>query len=148
MALAQVNYLQKAHRLSFYDVAETVTTINAGQLFQLNDEGEWEYADGTRKAYPTLNNRYAGIGLGAQGERLEGRDDVSRTGKIACLAGNFEIGTDQYDDTETYLPGKALFPGDDGKVRLFVSGTDEAAFIVGFVTRAPEDDEDFLVYQG
>ena len=49
--LAKINYLQNAHRLSLYDVDESVTEIYSGQLFQLNDEGKWVYADGTKKAY-------------------------------------------------------------------------------------------------
>lgn len=141
-------YVQKAHRLSLYNVAPNVTTVHAGQLFHLDDNGEWTYADGTRKAYPTLNNRFAGQGYGAQGERLEGLDDVTRVGKLACLAGNFEIATDQYDDTATYTYGAPLKAGTDGKATLFTAGTDNAAFIIGYVTGVPAEAGDFLRYQG
>lgn len=141
-------YIAKAHRLSEYPVSSTVGEIRAGQLFHLNNDGEWEYADGTRKAYPTINNRFQGQGLGPQGERLEGLDDVSRSGKIACFAGNFEIHTDQFDDTKTYTYGAPLKAGAAGKAVPFETATDDAAFIIGYVTRVPADNDDFLGYQG
>lgn len=140
-------YIQKAPRLSLYNVADTVTEIHPGQLFHLNDDSEWVYADGTRKSYPTLNSRYAGLGIGAQGERLEGRDDVSRVGKITVLLGNYEIETDQYDKTETYTPGMALV-AKDGVVTPFNEGTDKPHLIVGYVTVAPTVDNEFITYHG
>lgn len=147
------SYIQKAHRLSLNDVDSSVTTIHAGQLFQLNNSGKWVYADGTRKAYPTLNNRYAGQGLGLQGEILEGRDDVSRAGKLACLMGNFEIGTDQYDTAATYTYGAALHPSTDstkkGKVTMYDSTNvaHKAHLICGYVTHVPVNSSDMLRYQ-
>ena len=144
----QSSYIQKAHRLSLYDVADTVTTVFAGQLFQLNDDSEWEYADGTKKAYPTLNNRFPGQGIGAQGERLEGRDDVSRAGKLAVLKGNFEIATDQFDDEETYTAGAPLYPAADGKITLFKEGSGhKAQFIAGYVTVVPSEDHPMIRYE-
>lgn len=148
MAIAQENYVQKAHRLSYYNVSPNVTDIQAGQLFHLNDDGEWDYADGTRKAYPTLNNRFPGQGMGPQGERLEGRDDVSRTGKISCLKGNYELGTDQFDDTKTYKPGSALGVVTPGKLTLYDDATMKPEFIVGYVTQVPEGLGGFLRYEG
>lgn len=147
------SYIQKAHRLSLYDVDSSVTNIYAGQLFQLNNSGKWVYADGTRKAYPTLNNRFPGSGLGLQGERLEGRDDVSRAGKIACLMGNFEIATDQYDTAATYTHGAALHPSTDpnkkGKLTVYDSTNTahKAHLIAGYVTSVPASASDFLRYQ-
>jgi hypothetical protein len=149
MALAQTNWISNAHRID-RDVADTVTDIHPGQLFQFNDNGELEYADGTKKAYPTLNSRFAGQGLGLQGERLEGRDDVSRTGKIAVLKGNFEIGTDQYDKNATYTAGAPLIAGANGQVTLFdkAATTPDWSLIVGFVTHVPADANDMIRYEG
>lgn len=144
----QNSYIQKAHRLSLYNVASTVTEVHAGQLFQLNADSEWEYADGTKKAYPTLNNRFAGAGIGPQGERLEGRDDVSRAGKLACLKGNFEIATDQFDATETYVPGNPLYPAAGGKLTNFDSASGhKSELIAGYVTVAPSADHPMLRYE-
>lgn len=151
--LAQTNFIQNAHRLD-RDVASTVTNIHPGQLFQLNSAGEFEYADGTKKAYPTLNSRYPGQGLGLQGERLEGRDDVSRVGKIAVLKGNYEIGTDQYDKDATYTYGAPLAASTNaakkGQITLFDPAAAGARphLIVGYVTYVPKDDNDFLRYEG
>ena len=107
------SYIQKAVRLSLYGVAATVKDVHPGQLFQLNDDGLWEYADGTRKAYPTLNSRYPGTGLGLQGELMEGRDDVSRANMLACLKGNFELSTTMFDPDATYISGHPLHPSTD-----------------------------------
>lgn len=148
MAMAQMNYIQKAHRLSLYNVAPTVKEVHAGQLFHLDDNGEWDYADGTKKAYPTLNERYAGAGMGAQGERLEGRDNVSRVGKITCLASGYEIGTDQYDDTQTYTPGAPLTSTTNGQVTLFTTGVSKPELLLGFVTKVPDEPGDFLHFHG
>jgi hypothetical protein len=121
--------------------------------FQLNAAGKWVYADGTKKAYPTLNNRFPGAGLGSQGERLEGRDDVSRSGKIAVLKGNFEIGTDQYDSTKVYVNGMPLHPSTDptqkGKLTPYdaANGAHKEYFICGFVTSIPATTGDFLRYE-
>lgn len=148
----KLSYIQKAHRLSLYDVDSSVTNVYAGQLFQLNDSGKWVYADGTRKAYPTLNNRYAGSGIGLQGELIDGRDDVSRAGKLSCLMGNFEIGTDQYDTAATYVHGQALHPSTDankkGKVTAYdpTNTAHKAHLIVGYVTHVPANSSDFLRY--
>jgi hypothetical protein len=147
MTLAQTNYIQNAHRLD-RKVAATVTNVQPGQLFQLNSAGEFEYADGTKKAYPTLNSRFPGQGLGLQGERLEGRDDVSRAGRIAVLKGNFEIGTDQYDKTKTFVSGQPVVPGPQGKVIPFVEASHKAWNIVGHVTHVPVDATDFIRYEG
>jgi hypothetical protein len=147
MAIAQTNYFQNAHRLE-RKVAATVTDIHPGQLFQFNDNDELEYADGTKKAYPTFNSRFAGAGLGDQGERLEGRDNVSRIGKIAVLKGNFEIGTDFYDTTKTYHTGAALKAMAGGKATLWVSGTDSPALIIGYVTTVPASATDMIRYEG
>lgn len=144
----KISYIQNAHRLSLYDVDDSVTEIRAGQLFQLNAEGRWVYADGTKKAYPTLNDRYAGEGIGLQGERLEGRDNVTRTGKIACLRGNFELGTDMYDKAATYTPGMPLVPAAGGVLAPFPATGGDPSLIVGYVTRAPESADDFLRYEG
>ncbi len=134
-------YIQNAHRLSLYEIESDVQEVYAGQLFQLSNDGKWEYADGTKKAYPTLNNRFGGLGFGDQGERLEGRDDVSRAGKLACLKGNFEIATDQYDTEENYVPGDALVPSTDpakkGKVTKWDGSLETIPFIVGYVTQKP-----------
>lgn len=150
--LAKVNYLQNAHRLSLYDLDESVTEIQAGQLFQLNDQGKWVYADGTKKAYPTLNERYAGKGLGLQSERLEGRDNVSRTGKIACLKGNYEIGTDQFDKDASYEYGAPLVPSTDPTKRgQITTAPDTGAnplLVIGFVTQVPANDNELLHYEG
>lgn len=148
MAIESTNYLQKATRLSLYNVSPNVTTIQAGQLFHLDANGEWDYADGTLKAYPTLNVRFNGAGLGAQGERLEGRDDVSRTGKITVLVTNYELGTDQFDDTKTYTPGAPLTTSTGGKLTLFDTATGKPHLIVGYVTVPPATTGDFLRYQG
>jgi hypothetical protein len=147
MALAQTNYFQNAHRLD-RPIAAAVTNIQPGQLFQLNANGEFEVADGTKKAYPTLNSRFPGQGLGRQGERLEGRDDVSRSGRIAVLKGNFEIGTDQYDKTKTFAYGAPVVPGAGGKVIPFVEGTHKVQNIVGHVTHVPTDASDMIRYEG
>lgn len=148
--LAKVNYIQKAHRLSLYDVDESVTEIRAGQLFQLNDEGKWVYADGTRKAYPTLNDRFAGQGLGLQSERLEGRDNVSRVGKITCLKGNYEIGVDTYDKDATYTYGAPLVPSTDPEKRgqITTAEAPDPLLVVGYVTQVPANDNEFLHYEG
>lgn len=149
--LAKINYIQNAHRLSLYDLDDSVDEIHAGQLFQLNDEGRWVYADGTRKAYPTLNDRFRGKGLGLQSERLEGRDNVSRTGKIACLKGNYEIGTDQYDRSATYTYGAPLVPSTNADLPGQITAAGEGAdplLVVGYVTQVPESDDDFLHYEG
>lgn len=146
----QIMYIQKAHRLSLYNVAATVTEIHEGQHFHLNNDGEWDYANGSKKSYPTINARFAGLGLGPQGERLEGRDDVSRSGKLACLKGNYEIGTDQYDDEVTYTHGAPLVASatKPGKVTLFDEVAGKAHLIVGFVTQVPAEPGDFLRYEG
>lgn len=149
--LAKVNYLQKAHRLSLYDLDESVGEIRAGQLFQLNDQGKWVYADGTKRAYPTMNDRYAGKGLGLQSERLEGRDNVTRTGKISCLASSYEIGTDQYDKDATYTHGAPLVPSTDPDKRGLITAAGEGAnplLVVGYVTQAPTNDDELLHYEG
>lgn len=146
--LAQENYIAHAHRLSDYEVADSVKDVHPGQLFQLDEEGKWEYADGTKKAYPTLNARYPGVGRGLQGELLDGRDNVSRAGKLACLKGNYEIGTDQYDKTATYTTGAPLVPGPGGLVTMAPAADANPLLVIGFVTRVPDSDEDFLRYEG
>lgn len=141
-------YVQKAHRLSLYRVSDSVTNIFAGQLFQLDENNEWEYADGTKKAYPVFNNRFPGSGIGQQGERLEGRDDVSRTGKITCLKGNYEIGTDQFDNTKTFVNGEPIVAGPNGKAIPYVEATHKTWKIVGFVTQVPTAEYPMLRYEG
>jgi hypothetical protein len=148
MALDRQNiYHQKAHRLSGHRVSETVGEIQAGQFFHLNDEGEWEYADGTRPAYPTLNERWAGKGRGLQMELLEGRDNVSRVGMIACLKGNYELGTDQFDKTASFKNGQAVTTKAGG---LLVPAKPETAahLIVGTVTRIPSQEYQYLRIEG
>jgi hypothetical protein len=150
--LSQENYITNAHRLSFYHVDDSVANVYSGQLFQLNDAGKWVYADGTKKAYPTLNDRFPGEGLGLQGERLEGLDNVSRVKKIACLKGNFEIGTDQYDKDATFVHGEPIVASLDsakkGLVTPYVAATHEEYLIIGFVTHVPTDSEDMIRYEG
>lgn len=141
-------YIQKATRLSQYDVAESVEQILYGQHFHLNDDGEWEYADGTKRSYPTMNNRYQGKGYGLQGELLEGRDDVSAINKITVLVTNFEIQTQVYDKEETYEHGMPLAVKEGGVIVPFDEGEHKTEFIIGYVTRVPEDEDDALVYQG
>lgn len=148
MALDRQNaYYQKAHRLSGNRVSETVGEIQAGQFFHLNDEGEWEYADGTRPAHPTLNERFAGKGRGLQQELLEGRDNVSRVGMIACLKGNYEIGVDQFDKTASFKFGQPLTTKAGG---LLTPAKPETAahLIVGTVTRVPSQEYPYLRIQG
>lgn len=153
--LKKDQYEKKAFRLSLYDVDPSVTEIHDGQFFQLNDQGKWVYADGTRKAYPSLNRRYAGAGFGPQQERLEGRDDVSRTGKIACLAGNYEVASDQYDKDASYTYGAALYVSADplkkGLLTMFDEGNvaHKPQFIVGYVTEVPnQQNGQFLRFHG
>lgn len=147
MALAQTNYIQNAHRLD-RPVDATVTNVQPGQLFQLNASGNFVVADGTQKAYPTLNSRFPGLGLGSQGERLEGRDDVSRAGRIAVLKGNYEIGTDQYDTSKSYVNGSPVVPATGGIVRPYVDGTDKPFHIIGYVTHVPTSATDMIRYEG
>lgn len=146
--VVQTNLIQKAARMSLYDVSDEVEEIRPGQHFHLNEEGEWEYADGTKKSYPTLNSRWSGKGVGLQGERLEGRDDVTSIGKISVLISNFEIKTMAYDKEETYEFGMPLAVAEGGILKPFVEGEDQTEFIAGYVTRVPEDEDDHLVYQG
>lgn len=148
-------YEKKAIRLSLYDVDPSVAEIHDGQFFQLNDQGKWVYADGTRKAYPSLLRRYAGAGFGPQKERLEGRDEVTRTGKLSVLAGNYEIASDQFDKDASYTHGAALYVSTDaakkGLVTLFDSANPahKAQFIVGYVTEVPTaNNGQFLRFHG
>lgn len=148
-------YEKKAIRLSLYDVDASVTDVHDGQFFQLNDAGKWVYADGTRKAYPTLNRRYAGAGVGTQKERLEGRDEVTRSGKLACLAGNYEIASDQFDKDAAYTYGAGLVvstdPAKKGLLTMFDPGNaaHKAHLIVGWVTEIPSAQNDqFLRFHG
>lgn len=148
-------YEKKAFRLSLYDVDDSVKEIHDGQFFQLNDQSKWVYADGTRKAYPSLNRRYAGKGFGPQKERLEGRDDVSRSGKIAVLAGNYEVATDQYDKDASFTGGAALYVSTDPAKKGLLTVFDSANaahlphLIVGFVTEIPGPNNDqFLRFHG
>jgi hypothetical protein len=112
-------YIQNAHRLSLYELKADIRNnrgaeVHAGQLFELDANGYWTYATGKKKAYPTLNNRYGLTATqGLQYELVEGRDDVTRSGKLAVLKGNFEIATDQYDKQPSYTPGDALVAFDD-----------------------------------
>lgn len=152
--LHQVMYDKKAFRFSEYNVAKSVGDIHPGQLFQLNDDSEWEYADGTRKAYPTLNKRYPGKGYGSQNERIEGRDDVTQTGKISCLSGNFEIATDQFDKQAAFKVGDALYPSTDAAKKGLLTKFDSSnaahkvQFIAGFVTKLPNKNNGLLKYHG
>ena len=147
-------YEKKAFRLSNYDVDASVTTVKAGQLFQLNDQGKWVYADGTKRAYPAFNNRIAGLGFGLQNEKIEGLDDVTQTGKLACFAGNYEIHSDQFDPAAAFLPGKALHPSTDvakkGLVTLYDStnAAHKPHLIIGFVTLTPAQNDGFLGIHG
>ena len=143
-----VKYLQKASRLSLYRVSPEVKEIIPGQHFHLNEEQEWEYADGTKRSYPTLNIRKPLMKYGLQGELLEGRDDVSGTGLIACLITNFEIGTHAYDKDETYEYGAALAVDEGGIIVPFDSGKHKPEFVIGYVTGVPDTEEDVLTYQG
>ena len=151
--LAQTNYIQNAHRLDG-KVAATVTDVQQGQLFQKNAAGEWEYADGTKKSYPTLNERYAGDGYGLQGERLEGRDNISRSGMLTVLKGNFEIGTDQYDKAATFTYGAPVCASTDptkkGLVTLFDvnAASPKWHLVIGHVTHVPADADDMIRYEG
>lgn len=141
-------YITNAHRLSQYEVDEAVTEIREGQFFQLTDESKWTYADGTQKAYMTLNNRYSGLGLGNQKELLEGRDDVSRIGKLSCLMGAYEVGTLEYDKDATFSVGDALVISTTAAKKGLVTPAGGTAptpnLIVGYVTQVPADDQDFL----
>lgn len=141
------NYLQKAHRLSEYEVDAAVTTIHPGQYFHLNAAGKWAYADGTKKSYPTLNSRYSGAGIGAQGELLEGRDDVSRSKKLAVLKGNFELTSDQYDKQATFVTGQPLVVKTPGVLTPYVEGTHKPQFIVGYVLVPPSVNDPFITYE-
>lgn len=144
----QLSYLQKAHRLSLYNVSSNVTDVTPGQHFHLNDDSEWDYADGTKRSYPTLNSRFAGQGLGDQGERLEGLDDVSRSGKLAVLKSNFEIAVDTFDDTKTFEVGQPVIAaGPKGRLVPFEDATHNALFIAGFVTVVPSTDHPMLRYE-
>lgn len=146
--LTMTNYLQKAHRISQYRVADTIQTIEPGQYFQLNDDKEWEYADGTKKAYPTLNVRLPAHGKAYQNELLQGRDDVTQSGMITCLAGNFVLGTTMYDLDETYEVGQALVVTTGGILKPFDSAKDEVHLIAGHVLEVPEIGvESALVYE-
>lgn len=149
----QVKYITNAHRLPG-PVASSVTDVYEHQLFQLNAQGEFEYADGTKRAYPTLNNRYPGSGYGPQGERIEGRDDVSRVGGINVYKGNYEIPTFQYDKDVTYTYGAPLTassnPAKKGQITLFdtAAASPKWHLVIGYVTKVPADDSDFLRYEG
>lgn len=145
--LTQMNYIQNSHRMSLYNIAETVKEIYPGQFFHLNDDSEWEVADGTRRSYPTLNARYPGAGIGKQGERLEGRDNVTRTGKMACFTTNFVLGTDQYDDTKTFVVGQPVKVIAGGILAPWEAG-DNPAFIRGYVTEIPTAEHKFVVIEG
>jgi hypothetical protein len=145
-------YIQKAVRLSLYKLDPSVGNVYAGQMFQLNAAGNWIVAVGTGKAYPTTNSRFPGAGLGPQGELLEGRDDVSKTGMITVLKSNFEISTDQFDATKTYANGAALYPSITvpGKLTPF-DATNNAhlpQFICGYVTKRPINTGDLLTWEG
>lgn len=147
-------YDKKAFRFSNYEVDPSVTKVEEGQLFQLSDAGKWVYADGTRKAYPTLNNRFAGAGYGPQNERLEGLDDVTQSGMLACYSGNYEIHSDQYDKAASYTSGKALHPSTDPAKKGLVTVYDSAnpahkvEHIIGFVTLTPAINDGFLGIHG
>jgi hypothetical protein len=159
-----VSYIQNAHRLSLYELhpdirKDTKQEIFAGQLFELESDGDgnvyWVYAKGNKKAYPTLNNRYGTSGAydSIQHQYSEGRDDVTRSGKLAVLKGNFEIATDQYEvltGGNRYNPGDALkvknnstfgaageVVANRGILTKWDSATDSAAEIVGYVTVPP-----------
>lgn len=148
MALDRQNiYHQKAHRLSGNRVSETVGEIQAGQFFHLNDEGEWVYADGTRRAHPTLNERWAGKGRGLQMELLEGRDNVSRVGMITCLKGNYELGTDQFDKTASFTHGQPVTTVKGGLLAPAKADT-ASHLIVGTVTRVPSQEYPYLRIEG
>lgn len=149
--LAITNFITNAHRIEG-EVDASVTTVQPGQLFQFNDAGKLVYADGTRKAYPTLNSRYNGNGYGLQGELNEGRDDVSRTKRLALLKGNFEIGTDQYDKLATYTYGQPLTAAAGGVVTPFdpaaVGNATKFHLVIGYVTYVPASDDEMLRYEG
>ena len=144
MKFGETGYIQNAHRLPG-KIAKSVKEIRAGQHFHKNDDGEFEYADGTRPAYPTMNDRYQGSGYGDQGELVEGRDNVSRTGQITVLMGNFEVPTDQYDKDASYEYGQALTVKSPGILIPAGEGINPT-LICGVVTQVPEDDDDYLRY--
>lgn len=136
----RIELMQKASRMSFYGISPDVTTVEYGQHFHLNDDGLWEYADGTRKSYPSILVREnIGPTRGIQGEITEGRDEITTTGKLTVLVTNFEIPTLAYDDTQTFTPGEPLVAGTNGYLTPYVPGTHDAAFIVGYVTVPPID---------
>ena len=153
--LAETNYYQHAHRLPG-EVSESVIEVQAGQLFQKDAEGKWEYADGTKKAYPTNNARYRaeGTGRGLQGEKLHGWDDITDTGMMNVFKGNYEIGTDQYDKDVSYVAGQPLHASTDPAKKGLITAYDaanpkhKAYFIIGYVTEVPAEDTDMLRYEG
>lgn len=145
---------KKAFRLSQNRVSASVQDVHAGQLFQLNDQNEWVYADGTRKAYPTFNNRFKGAGYGDQNERLEGLDDVTMAGMLTCFAGNYQIHTDQFDKQASFVNGKPLHPSTDPAKKGLLTMYDSANpahkeyLIVGFVTGTPATNDGYLGVHG
>jgi len=147
MIKASGRFFNNAHRLSF-PAAAALTTFYDGQWLALNSSGEAILSTGAAnvKSYMTLSSRYGvvGGGIGAPiTEAPAGRDTVTSTGMVSVLIGTFAVETDQWE-TGTYNLGAALKVSANGKLMPWVNGTDNAALIVGYVTKAPAGATDTL----
>lgn len=70
--------------------SSVVEDVLEGQWLMINDAGNMVISDGTKKSF---------IGTSS---RRSGRDNISPSGKVSYLHGDFEISTDQFDSAGTY----------------------------------------------
>jgi hypothetical protein len=63
-------------------------------------------------------------------------NETLASGKMTVYTGGGKFATDQYDTTDSYTPGAALFTDDDGQLTVDGTGTDDFN-IIGRVAAAP-----------
>lgn len=146
--LAQTNYIRSAIKKGDVAVSANVDSVEPGQHFHIDDNGEWDYADGTRNSFPTTLTRTTGRRFGEiQNELLYGRDEVTMFGKLTVLLSNYEIGLDQFLSGDTFEVGQPVYVTTDGQVTA-TAPTEGAGFPVGHVTATPQmNDQGMLIIQ-
>ena len=144
MIKAMPQYTQYAYRMPLAKVnpATYATTFPNGIV-----SGTWLTIDANGYAVPatgTATKAYMGVN-----DHNATRNTVSYFDQeaLTVLAGAYVVDTDQYETGVTYVPMAPLKVSANGKLTLWVSGTDtDVTQIVGYCHRVPASATDTMTF--
>lgn len=144
MIKAMPQYTQYAYRMPLAKVNPTTfsTTFPNGVV-----SGMWLTVDANGYAVPS--NGSAPKSFMGVNDHNDKRNTISYFDfeALTVLAGSYVVDTDQYETSVTYVPMAPLKISANGKLTLWVSGTDtDTAKIVGHCLRVPASSADTLTF--